>query len=147
MIRDATHADIPAMVDMGQSFFAASGYGDVTEYDPASAACTFAMLIDSPDGVALIADDDGPVGTAAALVYPFFFNHSHRHGQELFWWVNPDARGVGAGLLRELEARAVSLGAKSLAVAAVATLRPEALAAFYRRAGFHPSDSSFVKAL
>ena len=147
MIRDAILEDIPAMVAMGESFFAASGYGDVTEYDPESAAATFAMLIDSPDGVVLIADEGRPVGTAAALVYPFFFNTAHRHGQEMFWWVEPEFRGTGTGLMRELESRASSLGAKSLSVAALASLKPDVLAEVYRRAGFRASDSSFVKAI
>ena len=148
LIRDAKHDDIPAIIVMGQRFFDASGYDDLTDYDEQSAAATFAMLIDSVDGVVLVAEHEGVVvGTAAALVFPFFFNHTHKHAQEFFWWVNDEARGAGVRLMKELEQKSCNLGAQSLTVAAVASLKAEAVGAVYRRAGFCASDSTYVKRL
>jgi GNAT superfamily N-acetyltransferase len=148
-IREAESADIPAIVAMGEHFFAASGYGDFTTFDQLSAARTFESLISSPDGVILVAEKDGrAVATAAALIFPFFFNSEHRHAQEFFWWAEPEARGAaGPRLLIELERWCRDHGAKSLSVAALASLRPSVVASLYARAGFRVSDASYVKGL
>lgn len=149
MIREAEITDIPAIVAMGERFFSASGYGDFTSFDPMSAARTFQHLIESPDGVILVWEDEGLISaTAAALLFPFFFNIAHRHGQEFFWWCDPDARGrAGPALLAALEQWAIANGAKSLALASLASMRPNAVGRLYQRAGFRPSDATFVKGL
>lgn len=149
MIRHAESADIPALVAMGERFFAASGYAEITTFDQLSAARTFENLINNPDGLILIYEQDGePVATAAALLFPFFFNAHHRHGQEFFWWCDPVARGrAGPALLAALEAWAIENGAQSLALAALASMRPDAVGRLYQRAGYRASDATYVKGL
>lgn len=149
IIREAASGDIPAIVTMGEDFFSASGYADFTAFDQLSAARTFESLISGDDGVILVAERDGQVvATAAALIFPFFFNTAHRHAQEFFWWAHPEARGAaGPRLLIELERWCRDHGAKSLSVAALASLRPAAVASLYARAGFRVSDASYVKGL
>lgn len=148
-IREAESTDIPDLVAMGERFFAASGYGEITHFDQLSAARTFDGLINNPDGVILIYELEGAaVATAAALSFPFFFNAHHRHAQEFFWWADPDARGEsGPALLCALEQWARAIGAQSLALAALASMRPLAVGRLYERAGYRPSDATYVKGL
>jgi len=148
IIREATLADVPAVVAMGQRFFDASGYASITSYDHETSRVTFERLISNPDGVIFVADCDGElVGSAAALLFPFFFNANHKHGQEFFWWVDKDARGCGQELRIALEEWAENNGAQSFAVACLASMRPEAVARVYERAGYQLSDSTFVRAM
>ena len=59
------------------------------------------------------------------MVYPLYFNCNHITGQELFWWVEPEARkGVGAHLLDCLELAAMNAGAQSWAMIALDKVRP-----------------------
>lgn len=148
MIREATLEDVPAIIEMGQRFFDASGYDGMTSYDPVSASTTYINLIQSPDGILLVHDgENGPDGMTGALLFPFFFNNSHKHGQEVFWWVNPESRGSGVQLFRALENIARERGAKSLAMATVASLESEAVGRIYERFGYSLSDLTYVKAL
>ena len=149
MIREAEIGDIPAIVAMGERFHAASGYADLAAFDPLSAARTFDRLISSPDGVILVWEEAGEIaGTAAALLFPFFFNARHRHGQEFFWWCDPACRGrAGPALLAALEEWARDNGAQSLALATLASMRPHAVGKLYQRAGYRASDATYVKGL
>lgn len=149
MIRRATPADVPALVDMGGRFFASSGMGEVTTYDPASIAHTFAQLIESPQGLLLVADDGGIVGMAGALVFPHYFNQRDLMAQELFWWVDEEARqsGVGVGLLNAIEAWAEGMGARSVMMLSLAALEPEKVNRMYAKAGYRPAEQSFIKRL
>ena len=149
MIREAESGDIPAIVEMGVRFHAASGYADITGYDRLSAARTFENLIASPDGMILVWEDEGAItGTAAALAFPFFFNSAHRHAQEFFWWCEPSARGrAGPALLVALEKWAIAVGVQSLALASLASMRPNAVGRLYERAGYRASDATYVKGL
>lgn len=92
MIRQATVNDLPKLLEMGQRFFDASGYSDVTTFRPEVFA--FSLNTIASNGVLLVADQDGPVGMAGALVYPFYFS-GDTTAQEVFWWVDPDHRGIG----------------------------------------------------
>lgn len=143
MIRPATESDIPALVEMGRRFFDASGYEDITEYDPETVTRTFHLLMNG--GVLLVVDSDGVVGAAGAMVYPFYFNAAHMTGQELFWWVDPEYRGVGNDLRKALETAVQEKGAKSFSMIALERLNPELVGALYRRAGYRASEHSYIK--
>lgn len=149
MIREAESADIPALVEMGEAFFAAAGLDKITTYDKLSTARTLSNLIISPDGVVLVWDREGePVGMVGALLYPFYFNVRHRHGNELFLWCNADAPArAGVSLIRALERWALDNGAQSFAMTALSQLRPDAVRKLYERDGYHASDATYIKRL
>lgn len=149
MIRRAVLADLPALVEMGRRFFDASGFGDVTSYDPESMAHTFAELAQSEQGLLLVADDGGLVGMVGALVYPHYFNKADLIAQELFWWVDESARksGVGGELLESVEAWASEKGAASVVMLSLSALNPDAANRMYINAGYRPAEQSFIKRL
>ncbi len=138
MIRDATHADVPDLLAMAKEF-AAAAYPEI-ELVAADFMTTCNELVSRETGVLLVSDR----GMLGALIYPMYFNAGHLHAQELFWW---DRGGEGAQLRTTLEDRARDAGAATLAMLCVDTLRPEAVAAVYGRAGYRPGERSFIKVL
>lgn len=148
MIREARESDIPAMVEMGRKFFDLTGWSDIADWSEYSFAATLRRLMSSDDGVLLVIDRNGPVGMAGALLYPFYFSAAHRTGQELFWWVDPEARGREATeLLDRLEQQAREQGAMSFTMIAVDVLRSAALARYYTRRGYRAAENTFIKGL
>jgi GNAT superfamily N-acetyltransferase len=145
VIRPAVEADLPRLLEMGRRFFDASGYSDITEYDPASTEASLRMLMEV--GVLLVAERDEVIGCAGALVYPFYFNSGHLTGQELFWWVEPEHRGVGMDLYHALEQAVKDKGAQSFSMIALDKLNPERVGEMYRKVGYRPSDHSYIKRL
>lgn len=147
-IRKALVRDIEELVAMGRRFFEASGYVDVTSFDAESFAATLATLLGGENAALMVVEKaEKLVGMAGAMVYPFYFNHDHRTGQELFWWIDPEHRGIGARLFDALQAEVKSCGAQSLTMIALETLSPERVGGFYLRRGFRPSDRTFIRSL
>jgi GNAT superfamily N-acetyltransferase len=147
MIRAATEEDIPAVLVMGRRFFDLAGCPAIAEWDDASFIMTLKNLIESPDGILLVVErSDRLVGMAGALLFPFYFNTSHRTGQEIFWWVEPEARGREAlALFAALEEQARDAGAESFIMSNVEAMRSEAVARYYRRRGYRAAENTFIK--
>lgn len=126
---------------MGRRFYEASGYRDITEFDSGSLENT----LRNSGAILLVAEKDGLVGMAGALVYPFYFNASHLTAQEIFWWVDPEHRGIGSLLFDALLEEVKKSGAQSLSMIALESLNPERVGSFYQARGFKPSDRSFIR--
>lgn len=149
MIRLASKADVPVIARLGTLFFVEAGWSDVAEWDHDSIMRTLEHMVASDDGILLVAETDGKIiGMAGGLVFPLYFNHAHKSGQELFWWIAPEHRGgVGARMLDRLEQEARDRGAKSWAMIALAKVRPESVGKLYERRGYRASERSYIKAL
>lgn len=144
MIRDAVESDIPALLEMGRRFADVAELGRIAAYDPDSMERTFRHLMVSDDGILLIADG----GAAGGLLHPPYWNLNHRIGQELFWWVEPSARGgLGLKLLDALEASAKAKGAQSWSMIALHASAPERTGRLYQRRGYRPTEYSYVRSL
>ena len=140
-MRDATLSDIPDLLAMGERFAAAIGLNDTVGYDPASVERLFRTLIESDDGILIMADG----GAAGGLVHPSLFNNEHRTGQELFWWVDPDKRGQGVKLMAALEDAARAKGAASWMMSTMDALDHEGAARVYERRGYRATDRNYLK--
>ncbi len=137
-MREARYNDIPEIVRMGKAFAQAVG----EEYDVESIAQTANELIDSEIGVILIDEH----AMAGALVVPNFFHKSRLIATELFWWVDKEARGNGAGqrLLNGLESWAKSKDAERLTMVGMESLDPR-VGVLYKRAGYKKFETSYVR--
>lgn len=144
MIRPAIHSDAEKLIGMGRRFFEASGYEDITTFRPEVFAATLDHVF--TNGVLLVADDNGPVGMAAALVYPFYFS-GDMTAQELLWWVDEEHRGIGGHLLDGLIAAVKAKGAQSLSMISLDKLNPEKVGKMYEKRGFRRSEHSYIKKL
>lgn len=147
MIRHAAHDDINACVEMGRAFFDESGFAAETAFDPATTAQTVTHLINSPQGVLLIAETDQIIGIAGALAYPHYFNADSLTAQELFWWVRPESRGGSAGvrLLQAMEAWAKGVGCTTMTMICLPIDSPAERV--YQRVGYRASERSYIKRL
>jgi len=111
MIRPATLADVPAMVDMGGRFLASTVYRDLMAHSPEQLNVLATMFVSDADKVALLAvEAERVTGMLLALLHTHFVSGERMAG-EVAWWVEPDARGTGLRLLRAAEKWARENGA------------------------------------
>lgn len=144
MIRDATIGDLRSILEMGIEFHKESGAAKLFELDLKSLAVGIVSVIDN--GICLIAEGkDGPVGMAAAAVFPWMFNSAVLTAQELWFWVKPEFRreGYGAALLSSLEEKAKAMGASSLSMLSLSR-KGEKL---FQSSGYQKLQLQWVKSL
>lgn len=149
MIRLATPDDVPALVDMGREFHGAAGWADITAFVDADCATTLANMIYNDSAIVLVAvEGEQVIGMAGGVTTPIYFNYGHRSGQELFFWMRPDARtGEGARLLAALENEARALGCESWVMLSLENIRPQATGALYKRRGYRLAEHNWIKRL
>ena len=148
-VRQACPEDLGELLRMAKAFHEASCYAETVEVDLRSFADTVARLA-TEAGVVLVAQrGEEVVGMAAAMATPHWFNNAHLTGQELFWWVDPAARGTRAGfmLMRGLEQWAKDAGCRTFHMASTANLAPDKLARVYQRMGYRPQDIYYTKVM
>lgn len=147
-VRRAELADLASCLDMTARFHAASPISGVAPFDRDGMAVTLReMMVNLRAGVWLAILDGQPVGIAGALMYPLYFNPAYEVVQELFWWLNPEARGSGAGenLFQSIQDWAKDMGANVIFMVALDDSRVGKMDKFYKRAGFHPMERTYMK--
>lgn len=147
-VRRAETADLPSCLDMTARFHAASPISDVAPFDRDGMAVTLTEMLTNPrSGVWLALRDSQPVGVAGALLYPLYFNPAYEVVQELFWWLEPEARGCGAGekLFQNVQNWAKDTGASAVFMIALDDSRVGKMDRFYKRAGFQPMERTYMK--
>ncbi len=146
MIRRATPDDMGELLRMGHAFHAAANLARWIEIDDATLARTFANLMGAETGLLLVYQTmRGLGGAVGALLHPHYMNADHLTGQELFWWVDPDQRGIGPALFDALESWVSDMGARTFTMIALENLRPEVVGTLYRRRGYEPAEHSFIR--
>lgn len=149
MIRNATLDDIPVIAALGELFHAEAGWGDIVPYSREDTAKTLAFMVNDDNGILLVAERDGEiVGMCGGLAHPVYFNHAHKSGQELFWWMKPGLRdGTGREMLDRMEETAREIGCISWSMIALDKVNPELTGRLYRRRGYRASEHSYIKRL
>lgn len=145
MIREATLDDVPQLVEMSRQFRAQSLYRTTFVDNPEQLAATITGLITGPSSVMLVLTaEDRLIGMIGLLLHPHLFDAVMTAG-ELVWWVEPEARGSGAGveLLRAAEAWAVEKGAARIQMVAPSVRVGE----FYEREGYTFIEMNYQKTL
>ncbi len=144
MIRLATIEDMPELLRMGESFFDASGYSDITTFDVNDTTELLTKLIN--EGLLLT---DGSSSMLGFVVFPMFMNSSTIVAQELFWWVNEDKRksGLGVELLKKAEELAKEYKAEVMMMLSIDRLDGERVNKLYERFGYEKREQSYMRAL
>jgi len=146
--RRAEPADLPDILRMGAAFHAASPVRQSIPLDTDSFQQFCKQAFDNPAvGFWVAADGDRVAGMAAAVIFPSYFNNTATIVQELFWWVDPDARGTGAGkqLIESIEQWAEKLDAKVVFMIALADKNEEKMQNVYARRGYRPLERTFIR--
>jgi RimJ/RimL family protein N-acetyltransferase len=140
MIREATLADVPILVQMGCRQLAALYEGVIAQNSEQLEALT-TNLITSPNGVVFVAERDGtPVGMIGLIRYAHHLSAAPTAG-EVAWWVEPEARGLGPTLLRRAECWALEMGCTHIQMVAP-NVRVGRL---YERRGYRPVETSYQR--
>lgn len=144
-VRQATLADVPAVVAMSERFYATTSYSAWADFSPETVAALASNLAENH--VLLVAEDEsGVCGMVGLFVAPFMFNAARRAAYEVVWWVNPEAQGRGAGkaLLAAIEPACKVKGADAVQMVHLENSPPQA-AEIYARMGYAHTESSWTK--
>jgi len=150
VVRSAEIYDIPAYTDLAGHFFTAGPFAGLVQFNPAKVADFLLTAIQNPAMGVWLAEERGRiVGICGATIYPVYFAPDHKAAQELWWWVEPEARGGGAGkaLLDMVELWAREHGASITMMGALETHRIDAMTRVYARSGYTPVERIFYKGL
>lgn len=147
IVRRATVADFPALIDMGKAMHEESAFNWLPFSSDKLAALGEAYLRD-PSRVLFVCEDSvgGVVGMFAGYVTPYYFCDA-TIATELFWYVLPAVRGTSAAirLLREFERWAAAQGAAEIAIASWTGVAPTQFNNMLERAGFTHRGANFSR--
>jgi len=144
LIRLATLEDMPQLLRMGESFFDASGYRDITTFNKDDSENLLINLINK--GWLLT---DGESAFLGFLVFPMFMNTDTFIAQELFWWVDEDKRntGIGIEILKKAEDIAKEQGAIIMMMLSLKKLDGEKVNKLYQSLGYEEREQSYMRLL
>lgn len=136
-MRKATESDLPALLELGKQFHAASPYSELP-YDAERVANVVKSVIET--GTVLVSGS--PVHSmGAAIKGPMWFS-SGVAAQEMFLW-GPHGKQIREGL----EEWAADEGCVSFSMVSLENEKSAQMARLYRMAGYAPKEHHFVKAL
>lgn len=127
---------------MGIRFVAETDYHETIKIDPESASATVRGLIENPDAAVFVSGNGTLTGMIGMLAYSHPFS-GERAAFELFWWVDPEARGDGIRLLRAAEGWAREQGIHKMQMIAPT----ERVGVLYKRLGYKHVECAFQRSL
>lgn len=137
MIRQATSADLPWVVELGAQFHAEDRWSGTLTFAPESFWATCEQLLEVG---AIFLSERGVIGL---VVNPSIYNHATRVASELFFWA-PDGRGDA---LRRAAEAWTKQHADVLVMGAHEPGPVERIANWYRRKGYTPIGRQFAKVI
>lgn len=146
-VRNATPADVPAIVRMSERFYETTSYCAWADFNAETVEALSQNLIDNH--VMLVAEHEAEVvGMVGLFVAPFMFNSERVGAYEVVWWVEPEGRASGAGraLLSAVPAACEARGCAAVQMVHLANSPPQA-GALYESAGYRHTESSYTKVL
>ena len=141
-IREATEADLPRCIEMGEAFMRGTIYGTLFPPAPGAVARLARKALDT--GVIFVAEQAGLLLAGLALVVmeqPFT---GAMYADELTWWTDTEARGqlrVGVRLLQHAEQWARENDLSMVQMAAPAESR---VGAFRAHRGYRPVETTYT---
>ena len=143
MIRPATVADVPRLVEMGAAFLASSPYAGRLADNPAQMTALATRLITDDDGAVFVVDRDGDLVGMIGVLAARHFLSDECVAYEVFWWVEPSSRGCGIRLMQAAERWAKAAGAVRLAMIAPS----DEVGQLYERLGYDLVERSYERIL
>lgn len=146
MIRPATLADIPAMVELGAREHAGSHWNGVIAFNADDCAASFCYFIETDTICTMVAEHgDAIVGMIILMMFPMYFNTHVEAAHELNWYCENPADAFAL----EVAARqwATEKGCAIIAIGAQEDARTERLEHVYARKGYQPFSRNYMKVL
>jgi GNAT superfamily N-acetyltransferase len=143
MIRRATAADVPRVLEMAARFIAETPYRDLIGASATHLADVLENVMADEYGVVLLSGTDAIVaGMIVVIVRPHPYS-GESTAFELVWWVDPESRGDGIRLLRAAEAWATERGVTRMQMVA-----PDVrVGALYERLGYQAIEVAYQRSL
>lgn len=143
MIRFAAEHDIGRLVEMGRNFHSSSIYADKVRFNEDALAASLRMFIASDIAVVMVTEqNENVVGVIGGIVGPHYLTGENA-ASELFWWVEPEHRGVGLPLLGAYEDEIAIRGARySGMICPVGSGNVEKI---YAKRGYEPMETIFYR--
>ena len=144
-IRSAGHKDLPGITRCARDFFV---YAKYTEQGMPLNENDFQAMVGKyiDDGVVLLMDDGQIRGGIAGMMNDWGFNNSIKVMVELFYWVDPECRGVSSlKLLKAFERASKSLGADKIFMVSVGTDIQDQVGNLYKRMGYKEHERFYIK--
>lgn len=126
---------------MGKRFRATSSYKDFIPENSAKMIETATKLIEL--GTVYVSELDG---TLDGMIGFLLFDHplsGEKTASEIFWWVEPEARGTGLRLLNTMKRSAKASGAVKMQMIAPT----DEVAAIYDRLGYSKIETHYQRAI
>lgn len=146
MIRAATEADVPRIVELGSRSLVDGPYAGMLKDTPEqSAKLAMGVIAKSNGRILLYQNDAGKVaGLLGFIIFPHYFT-GELTATEIMWYVQPEDRAGGNAikLLWEAEKQAKEMGA----VWSGMTAPNEEVGKLYERFGYHKIEVSYMKEL
>lgn len=139
MIREATHADMPKLLKMAESFYGLLPFKE--PFNEESVYNSISNMIDSEAG-ALFTDEEARC-MLGAIVYPAWMNHDVLIASEMLWWSeNPRA---STKLLKSFEEWGINKGASYFHMIRLESNEPNRLDDLYQRKGYRALEHVYFK--
>ena len=135
MIRPATEADLPRLMEMGEKFAEKARLSEHVGYDPASMEATFRLMIAGGPFVLFI----GEHGAIGGMKAPHPFNRATQIVDEIFWW------SEGREGLRLLDAWEEWAGTAIKRMTTLEAVEPERVSRLLERRGYRPLERVFIR--
>lgn len=145
MIRDATQNDLGALLVLSEQMHAESPRFACRRFSVDKMAALFRRLIESPDGLVLVAEHEGQVtGAFAAFCVEDFFGPD-RGTSDVGLFVRPDRRGGADAIqmLRRYREWAAGLGVARPELGISTGVLLDKTTALYQSQGFQPVGTIF----
>lgn len=143
IVRRALPCDKGRLLVMARAFHAASG--TPLPFSAAAASLVADAAMADPDRLCLVLADAG--GTARGALLALAGDHHFspvRIASEIMWWIDPDYRGRAAGdMIAAYEQWAAERGCDFIHMAGLGG--DPAVSALYRRRGYQPAETHFMK--
>lgn len=137
-------SDVSQLTEMGLRFINETSYAGKIQKNPTVIRELLIKLMSSAVAMLVVnCDYDGKLN---GMLGAFVFYHpisGEKVAGEMFWWMEPEARGAGVRLYKYMEQWAKAMGATRLQMVA-----PTAkVGDFYRRLGFYEVETTFQRDL
>lgn len=136
--------DLPRLEPIAREFYAASRF--LKRFD-ISLFCRAweTLLANGTGGIYLLVDGAGEIaGTIGGVVYPDLYSGA-LVATEFFWFVREGCRGKGIELYKSFEQWARARGCAEIRMVHLLDSMSEKLERVYRRLGFEPAETHYVK--